>query len=75
MNILSEIQVLLNTEDFGRIHAYYKLKKRQFLNDPLARGGLFASLNFEVDDVATIILPLNRVDIGKGERAIPVRYH
>ena len=75
MSILAETQFLLNTEDFVRIRAYYELKKRQFLNDPLARGGLFASSSFEVDDVATRILPLNRVDIGKGERAIPVRYH
>ena len=74
MNILSETQVLLNTEDFGRICVYYELKKWQFLTDSLARGGLFASPCFEVDDVTTRLLLLNHVDIGRGERAIPVRY-
>ena len=54
---------------------FYDLRKQQFLNGALTRVGEITYSNFEVDDVAKSILPLNRLDVGKGEKAIPARYH
>ena len=53
----------------------YELRKQQFLNGPLARVGEIMYSNFEVDDVAKSIFPLNHLNVGKGKEAIPARYH
>ena len=37
--------------------------------------GKIAYSYFELDDVAKSFLPLNRLDAGKGEKAIPARCH
>ena len=59
----------INFIGFGRlsgIHAFFELRKRQFLNGPLTRVGEIAYSNFELDDVVKSFLPLNRLDAGKG---------
>ena len=48
------------------IHAFFELRKRQFLDGPLTRVGEIAYPNFELDDVAKSVLPLTRLDAGKG---------
>ena len=48
------------------IHAFFELRKRQFLNGPLTRVSEIAYPNFELDDVAKRFLSLNRLDAGKG---------
>ena len=75
MNILTEAYILLNFEDLGRMRAFYKLRKQQFLNGPLTRVGEITYSNFQVDDVAKSIFPLDRLDVREGEKAIPSRYH
>ena len=73
MDILTGAYILLDLVDFTRIHAFFELRKRQFLNGPLTRVGEIAYFNFELDDVAKSFLPFNRLDSGKGEKAIPAR--
>jgi len=75
MNILTEAYILLDLEDFGRVRALYELRKHQFLNGPLTRVGEFTYSTFEVDGVAKSILPLYHLDVEKGEKAIPARFH
>ena len=70
-----EAKLLLELEDLGSMRAFYEQKKLQFLNGPLTRVDEITYPNFEVDDVAKSILSLNRFDIGKGEKAVPARYH
>ena len=49
------------------MHAFFELRKRQFLDGPLTRVGEIAYPKFELDDdVAKSVLPLNRLDAGKG---------
>ena len=42
---------------------------------PLRKQGEITYSDIEVDDVAKSILPLNRLEVRKGEKAIPERYH
>jgi len=42
---------------------------------PLTRVGEITYFNFEVDDMARIILSLHHLDVRKWEKAIPARYH
>ena len=75
VDILTEALRLLDLEDLDRMRAFYELRRQQFLNGPLTRMGEITYSNFEMDGVAKSILPLNRLDVRKGEKAIPVRYH
>ena len=66
---------MLDLEDLGRKHALYELRKQQFSSGQLTRVGKATYSSFEVEDVAKSILPVNRLDVGQGEKAIPARYH
>ena len=52
-----------------------RAEKATVLNGPLIKVGEITYPNFEVHGVAKSILPLNRLDVGEGEKAIPARYH
>ena len=58
-------------EDLGRMHAFYELRKQQFLDGPLTRMGEITYSNCELDDVAKNILPINRLDVAKGGESHP----
>ena len=65
MDILTSIN-FIGFVRFSGIHAFFELRKRQFLDGPLTRVGEIAYPNFELDDVAKSFLPLNHLDAGKG---------
>ena len=47
MHILTGAHILLDLEDFSRTHAFFELRKRQFLNGSLTRVGEIAYSYFE----------------------------
>ena len=66
MDGLTGAYILLDLEDFSRIHTFFELRKRQFLNGPLTRVCEIAHSYFELDDVEKNFLTFNRLDARMG---------
>ena len=72
MDFLYQISNLIKQENVIGIEEFYS-KHRSSL-DIDTEGSLAKFISFKQDDVAKSILPLNLLNIEKGQTAVPVRY-